>query len=122
MLGHPHFESLAQIQSAAPRVLQPDRVKRPGVKRLWKILAKQESGFSKQEEPAELPPAKGMSFHISGNHVARESVAGIVDSARNSRVGATQIRINLVVGRRKVELSVAPEGIAGKEHPLRAVG
>src|ERR1700693_5162226 len=108
MLRHPHFESFAQVKPSAPGVLQPDRIHRPGIKSLRKILAKQKSRFSEQEEPPELSAPKGMRFHISGDHVAREGVARIVDTSGNSRVRPANIRINLVMRRRQVKLSVSP--------------
>src|ERR1700686_5229319 len=52
VLGHAKFESLAQINSQSPRMLDPDCVKRPSVERLRNIPAKQKCGLPKQHESA----------------------------------------------------------------------
>ena len=78
-------------------------------------------GSPNRKNLPELSPAKGMRFHISRDHVAREGVAGTVHAAGNSRVRPAHIGINFVMRRRQIKLSVSPERVAGKKHPLRAV-
>src|SRR5882672_5624455 len=119
MLGHAHLETFAHINSHAPAPLYTDRVERPGVECLREVFAEHESRLSKEEEAAQLGSAEGPDFKVSGKHVAGKGVAGIVHSPRNSRVGAAQVRINLVVRGREIELSVAPEHVTRKEHAIR---
>src|SRR5258708_38483983 len=115
MLGPAHFESFPHVNSRAPASLHADGIERPGIKRLRKILAKHESRFSKEEESSQLSPPEWAHFHISGEHVAGEGIAGIVHSSRNSSVRAAQVGINFIVRGGEIELPVAPEHIVRKE-------
>src|ERR1700680_2770962 len=119
MLGPAHFETLPHVNSCAPTPLHSDRIERPGIKRLRKILAKHESRFSEEEKSSQLSPAKWAHFHVSGEHVAGEGIARIVHSPRNSGVSPAQIGINLIVRGCEVELSVSPEHVVRKKHPVR---
>src|SRR5712664_182409 len=119
MLGHAHFETLSHINSRAPAPLYSNGIERPGIKRLRKILAKEEFRFSKEKEPPQLSPPERPNLNVSGEHVTGKSRARIVHTAGNSRVRPTQVGINFIVRRREVELPISPEHVTRKEHSVR---
>src|SRR5881628_3775305 len=122
MLGPAHLEALPHINSRAPTPLDSNGVERPGIKRLGKILAKNEFGFSEQKQSPQLSPTERPDLHVSREHVAGEGIARVVDAARNSRIRAAQVGINFVVRWSQVELSISPEHVVRKEQAVRGRG
>ena len=118
MLGPAHLEALAHVDPHAPGTLHTDAGEGPGVESLGKVSAKQEARLTEQQEPAKFAATKGPCLDVAGKHVAGKGRAGGVHASEIAGVGTANVGINLVVWRGQVELGIAPESIAGKEHPL----
>src|ERR1700737_3580661 len=118
VLGYPHLKALPNVDASSPGLFHADRVKRPGVKRLRKVFAEQKARFPKQKHSPQLSAAEGACLHIAGEHVARKGIAGGIGSSANSSIRSAEVRVNLVVRRRQIELPIAPEHVVGKKHPL----
>jgi hypothetical protein len=122
VLRDSHLEALAEINSSAPGMLDPDGVERPGVERLRDILTEQEPRFSKELKAPEKASSERADFEETGEHVAGEFTARGIHAPEVSRRGGTQVGVDLVMGRGEVKLRVAIQRVAGKEHAVGRLG
>src|SRR6267142_1029936 len=98
-------------------MLYADSIWRPRIEGLGHVLAEQERWRSKQHEPAQRSTPKGTHLQNAGDHIAGKHTARRIHSAELTNVSGAEIRINLVVRRRQIELRPSPQHVAGKEHP-----
>src|ERR1700758_2709481 len=122
MLGDAKLESFVEVDSHSPGVLYADRIRRPGIERLWYGLAEQECGRSIDHEPPQWTSSKRTDLQNSREHIAREQAARGVYAAVLPGVAGAEIRVNLIVRRSQVELRPAPEHVSGEKHSLPRSG
>src|SRR5579859_5497969 len=101
MLGHAKLESLRDIDSCAPGVLNADRIRRPGVERLGDRLAEQESRCAPYLEAPQRSTAKWTDLEYSRQHVTRKQAARSIDAAILPGIAGALVRIHFVVRRRQ---------------------
>src|SRR5579863_7790392 len=116
MLGHAELESFINIDSHAPRVLDPDRIRRPGVERFGYGLAEQECRSAEYHKSAQHASPKRTRFQHSREHIACEQAARRIHSPVLPCVAGAQVWVNLVVRRRQIELPPSPKRIPGEKH------
>src|SRR5580704_17666504 len=109
MLRHTKFKSLPNENRSAPRVLDANRIGRPGIERLRNGLAEQERRRAKHHEAPQLSPPERTHLQHSRQHIAREHAAGSVHSAILSSISRTDPGIDFVVRRSQVKLRPTPE-------------
>src|ERR1700758_521511 len=118
MLGDAELESFRQINPKSPGVLDPNRVRRPGVKRLRHVLAEEKRRSPPKHESPQGPSAKGPYFEDSREHVASKHIAGRVRSPIHIRIPGALIGIDLIVGWRQVELRPCVDHVLWKKHAV----
>src|SRR5579871_855209 len=118
MLRHAEFESFRDEDSRAPGVLDANRVRRPRVERMGDGLAEKERRGAKDHQAAQLSAAKRTHLQRPGNHVASEHAARCVDAAVLAGVARTNVRVDFVMRRRKIQLSPSPECVAWKKKAI----
>src|SRR5580692_4929592 len=122
MLSYAEFESLRDVNSQSPRMLNANRIWRPGIKILRHIFAKQKRRLPKEHESPKLTLAKRTHLQEPGEHIARKHAAWSVRASIAAGVSRAQIWINLVMRRRQINLRVAIKSVMRKKHSIRCAG